>query len=125
MSAAAARKLDRGVGRLADVRSVQVAEAVDLGPADEAEIDGSLSQERHHVAHAGRPDGADDVGRVAHGGEKGLRRPVPHQPQLEEPPGCRSVGAASHAVSENRQPHADEDQLAVPDLPGRHRDHQL
>jgi len=94
--------------------------AIDLGAADEAEVGQALGHQRHHVGHPRSPQRAHHVGRIAHGPQEGLRRPVPHQAQLEQGARIGRVRVARHPVGQDRQPHADEDQVAVADLAGGH-----
>ena len=60
-AAAAAGQAHRRPAPVADVGRVQVAEAVDLGAADEAQVDEPLLEEGHDLERAGAPEGARDV----------------------------------------------------------------
>ena len=112
----AARQLHGRPVEVTDIGGVQVPEPVDLGAADEAEVDQPLREQRHHVRHPGRPVRAGDVGRVAHRAQERLRRRRPQQPDLVQPERGRRVGRAGDREGEDGQPHADEDELAVADL---------
>jgi hypothetical protein len=124
-SATAARQLHGRPANVTDVARVEVPEPVHLRAADEPEIDVALRQQTHDLARARRPQRPGDVRRIPHGAEERLRRLVPEQPDLEQRAGVRRVRLAGDAVGEDGQPHADEHQVPVPDLPGRRRDHQL
>ena len=59
--------------RVADQRGVDVAKAVDLGPAKKSEIYSARAQQCHDVLEAGAPGGVQDIWRVRHGVQE-LRR---------------------------------------------------
>ena len=110
---------------VADVGRVQVAVAVDLGAADEAEVDQPLLEQAHHLERARAPERARDVRRVAHRHQRLGGRLVAHDAVLEDAEGARGVRALGEGEGHERQPHADEDDVAVPDLAAGRDHHQL
>src|SRR6266481_1475373 len=110
---------------VADVGGVEVAEAIDLGAPDEAQVDQALLEQRHDLEGAGAPERPQDVGGVAHREQRLRRGLVAHDAVLEEPGRPRRVGALGVGEGDQRQAHADEDQIVVADLPRGGDDHEL
>ena len=70
---------------------VEVAQGIDLGPADEADVDAALLQQAHDVHQPEAGDGAHDVGRISHRVDEGFGGPVADDAVLEEPDRIRRV----------------------------------
>ena len=94
---------------VADVGRVQVAEPVDLGAADEAQVHEPLLEQRHDLERARAPERARDVRRVAHGHQRLGRRLIAHDAVLEEADGPGRVRALGEGERDQGQAHADED----------------
>ena len=124
-AATAARQPHRGTAPVTDVGGIEVAVTVDLRGAEEAQIDQPLLEEPHHIDGPGAPEGARDIGGVAHGHERLGCRPVADDPVLEEPDGSGGVDALGEGEGDQRQAHADEHHVALADLPPGGDDHQL
>ena len=120
-AAAAAGQPDLRPAPVADIGRVQVAEPVDLGAADEAQVHQPLLEQRHDLERARAPEGARDVRRVAHGHQRLGRRLIAHDAVLEEPDGPGRVRALGEGERDQRQAHAHEDDVAVADLAARPR----
>src|SRR5262249_43227308 len=98
---------------------------VDLSAADEARIDLAAREQSHEVERARAPRGPAHVRRVAHGVEELRRRVVADDPKLEQADRVRRVRPFGENERDERQPHADEDLLAVADLACGLGDHDL
>ena len=110
---------------IADVGRVDVAEAVDLGAADETGIGVAAAQQSHDLDQPRAPGGAQLVGAVGHGVEHTLGWLIACDTAFEEADGVGGVGQAGDPESRDGQPHADEDPLMIGDLAGRRDDHHL
>jgi hypothetical protein len=122
-TASAAGQAQLRLPPVADVGGVEVAKAIDLGAADEAQVHQPLLEQRHDLEGAGAPERARDVGRVAHREQRLGRRLVAHDAVLEETGRSGGVGALGVGEGDQRQAHADEDQILVADLAGGGDDH--
>src|SRR2546425_9299424 len=109
----------------ADRGRVQVSMDIDLRTADETGMHIAALQQAHEVDRARTPDGARDVGVVAHGVEELLRRFVAHYAELEETDRVRRVSSLGNHEGDKREAHPDEHPLTVADLARRLRDHDL
>jgi len=124
--AAAAGKLhDRMLPIGADRRGVEVPVAIDLRAADEAGIHVAALQQPHEVDRPRAPGRAGDVRGVPHRVEQLRGGGVAHHAQLEQADRVRRMGPLGDDERDERQPHPDEHDLAVGDLPRGLRDHDL
>ena len=117
------RTLGASVG--ADHGRVDVAEAVDLRAAQEADLDPAvLQQALEHVRHAADHERPGHQGRVADRDRQplGLGADRAGLVDQQEP---RRVGGPRQVAGQVRQPDADEDDLAVAQLPRGDGGHHL
>ena len=104
---------------------VEVPLRIDLGPADKPHVHSPLLEEAHHVIQSETGYRPGDVRRITHGVDETLRRPVADDTVLEQADRIRCMGRLGQPEAEQRQAHADEDDLAVADLAGGSDHHQL
>jgi hypothetical protein len=123
--AAGARQSRRRVVVRADDRGVDVAEPVDLGGAQEADVDeAALQVVAEQLEHADDRGRAGDDGRIADGqGQSG--RPRPEHPGFVDQLEIGGDGPLGEVDRDVRQPDADEADVLTGELPRGRDDHHL
>src|SRR5690348_9297991 len=98
---------------VADHGGVEIAVAINLRAADEAEMYVACRHRTHHVEGGGCPERAIDVGRVTHRVEQFGCWHVAYHAALEEAGTVGRVGAFGKGKGDEGQAHPDEDVFAV------------
>src|SRR5258708_8715215 len=110
---------------VSDDGRVQVAIAVNLGAADEAQVHLACSQQSHHVQCACSPGCPGTIWSVAHRIEQLLRRLITHNTDLEKPYTGGRVGTLRQGKRNQREAHAYKDIFAIVYLPRCTGNHQF
>ena len=108
-----------------NLRRIEIAEAIDFGSAEKAEVDASALQQAHDRKHVETLSGAADVGRISHGVDELGRWSGADDAILEEADGAGRVSAFGDDEGDERQAHANEDNFPVANLARRGSDHQF
>ena len=88
-------------------------------------MNASRLQQAHHTQHVQTLCGAQNVRRIGHGVDEFASRSCPNDAVFEKANGVRSVSFLRDHKRDERQPHADKDNLAIADFACRSGDHQF
>ena len=113
------------LGPVPCARRVDVAEFVDLGAADEGNVNLAALQCGHGGQHAEGRVGIGEKSRIVHGDGKALRRGGPDGAALGEHDHVRGVGGKGIGGHNDRQPNAHEDNLSVCNFFGTTHHHKF
>jgi len=106
-------------------RGVQVAEAVYLCGSQKADVHATLLEQAHHIEHGAGLRRAPKVWGIGHGVKQLRRGRFADDAVSNNPIALVGMGAFRHGKGNQRQPHADEDNLRVANFPGRRSHHKL
>ena len=114
-----------GLGVVADHGGVDVAVAVNLGAAEEAHLDTAILKEAlKDIGHAADHERAGDQGRIPDRDRQPFRHRTYGAGLIDQHQVGR-MGLAGEVAGEVGQPDPDEDDFAVPQLPGGDGSHHL
>ena len=117
-SAATTRQFSRRFPRIAEIGCIEIAKTVYFSTADETQINTTLLKQAHDINHPRRPEGVCDIRRIAHRIEQFRGWRITHQAAFEQTDRIGSVCLLRQSKRNQRQTHAREHNLAIPDLPG-------